>query len=116
MTLEEFIEDSKRYSFGSRAHLDEPGFSTLYARYTRRYVLGAWHRPVLDIASIATPTPGAGLFTELFHRIRRNHPTLPIYVESVLNDRFGRKLEMLGFTRVDLGPSPCYFLQPPTGT
>jgi hypothetical protein len=111
LTLEQFIQQAKlSWPQRQRRHLQEPEFSYLYVRYTGRYILGKACQPVLDIASIEARKPGKGAFTRLLQQIRTSHPELPIFIEAVINPRFGDKLKALGFQ--DVGPdlSPCFYM------
>jgi hypothetical protein len=65
---------------------------------------------VLDIANVETKVKGKGTFTKLLKRVKKEFPTLPIYVESVLSDRFVAGLERLGFTKVGDSIAPSLFL------
>jgi hypothetical protein len=112
MLLEDFIRQAQGH-WHFRSHLREPGFSCLYVRYTKRYILGAMREPVFDIASVDVVKKGQGTFTSFFNRLRSAHPELYIFVENVLNPRFEKKLESLGFQNVTPGEiSPCFYLPP----
>lgn len=114
MNLKEFIKKaSEGNRIASRAHLEEPGFSELYVRYTKRYINDAWVSPVLDLASIEVPTGQRckGRFTNLVKRIRKEYPELHLYVESVLTPRFEKKLEVMGFQNLG-GICPCFYMPP----
>lgn len=115
MNLFEFLDEGLKPTVHwryRRAHIKEPGFSTLYVRISQRYIFDVHYRPVLDIASVEATVKGKGKFTALLRRIREKHPDLPIYVESVIMDRFQNKLKRLGF--LDVGPELCpsLFLPP----
>ena len=118
MNLREFIEDSRKRTYPSRAHLNEPGFrlpvGALYVRYTRRYILGEMKYPVLDLATVEAEKKGHGTWTRLIDRIRSEYPELHIFVESVLNERFVKKLESMGFQNLGPDGTPCFYL-PPVG-
>jgi len=111
MNLDQFIETAKT-QHRLRMHIFEPGFSTLYVRYTKRWIQGVAYYPVLDLASLEVEEKNRGAFTKLFNRIRSEYPALPLYVENVLTFRFGEKLESLGFVNVGPEICPCYFLKP----
>jgi hypothetical protein len=115
MTLDEFIADSLQRFKGThlRAHVIEPRFSTLYVRWGRRTVDGTVHYPVLDIATVtvAEKQRGRGVFTDLLDRIRDQHPTLHLFVENAIEERFQKHLERYGFVvREPRTDPPCYFL------
>lgn len=80
------------------AYVRCPGFVELYVRRGPRFVAGEWVQGVLDIARVTARHPGEGAFTKLSQELLERG--IPLYVESVLNKRFIRKLEELGFTRV----------------
>jgi hypothetical protein len=84
----------------------------MYVRYTKRYLLCAWREPTLDLASIETVRKGRGYFTKLFYRLRDEYPELHLYVESVVNERFAKKLLKLGFQQVGESISPCFYMPP----
>jgi hypothetical protein len=116
MTLDEFIQASLlRFATNrhSRAHVDEPGFETLYVRLGRRVLMGIVRQPVLDIATVTVDEAqrGRGRFTKLIDRVRDMYPALHLYVENAMEPRFQKHLERYGFTIVEprLDP-PCYFL------
>ena|ERR1700686_2425216 len=110
-TLDEFIADHEKKQWPNNAWVREPGFKELYVRMTKRFIDMEWREPVLDIASIEAKHPGRGAFTALIVRLRKEHPDLTIYVESVMNERFGFKLEDMGFKPV---LHDCYVLWPET--
>jgi len=112
MRLDEFIKEAQNH-WNFRVYLTEPGFKHLYVRYTKRYLLGAMREPVFDIALIEARRKGKGTFTKFFNKLRAEHPELHIFVENVFNPRFEKKLESLGFQRVnpdEIGPS--FYLPP----
>jgi hypothetical protein len=117
VTLDEFIKDGveriTQSNLASRAHIKEPNFAGLYVRLTRRYIDGAAYRPVLDIAdvNVREACRGRGVFTAFLDRVRDRYPTLHLFVENVMEERFQKHLERYGFTVVEprLDP-PCYFL------
>lgn len=114
MRLNDFIEGSldrfNRSGVSSRLYVKEPGWDTLYVRLTKRYVDGTTYKPVLDLSSLEVEEDlrGTGLFTKLVEEVRKTWPDLHIYVESVINDRFGRYLEKRGFLLVGFSN---YFLK-----
>lgn len=101
-TLREFLDGSK-----PNAYVQHPGFSYLYVRSTQRFGV-----ETIDLANLEADVPGNGAFTQLVKHLRSSYPDLGIYVESVLNTRFIRKLTALGFARCDVGRSICFFLAP----
>jgi hypothetical protein len=103
MNLDEFIAVASKKSYASNAYVDEPGFSALYVRLTKRYINDNFINTI-DLANIAAENPGDGAFTRLVKRLKKQHPALTIYVESVLNPRFERKLLSMGFAEV-----PSYY-------
>lgn len=119
-TLDEFIADPR--SLRSE-YVREEGMMGLYVRVGDRPIItedGAWpRRKMLDIANVtvAERKRGKGNFTRMIERLRRDHPTLPLYVECVQEERFRAKLERMGFKRVGLhkmdGGSPPSFVMWP---
>lgn len=99
-TLEEFIAAYGTRKYMPNLYVREKGFKQIYVRITPRWIDGAWRDPTLDLANIEATYPGKGTFTRLVERLRREHPAMTLFVESVLNRRFHAKLESLGFTRV----------------
>lgn len=99
MNLEQFLSESP-FPIG---YVDEPGFSILYVRKSARYILlpngdQPFVKNLLQLARIEASNPGSGAFTSLIERYRSERP---IFVESVLKERFCKKLESLGFIRVN---------------
>jgi len=90
------------------AHLEEPGFTTLYVRYLQHAIFGRSRGPMLDLASITVSEPGKGTFTKLVKRIRATYPNLSIRVENALEERFQKYLTKNGFQY--LGEGPSFFL------
>lgn len=115
MTLDDFIKEGLRpdtHWRAKRAHVEERGFSELYVRISQRFIHNQWFRPTLDIATVEVKDKGKGTFSKLVRRIRERHPLLPIYVESVIMERFQKKLERLGFENVGPDLAPSFFLHP----
>jgi hypothetical protein len=111
-TLEKFMADHKAKQRGasSNSYVRAQGFRDLYVRMGRRYLAGKTHDCVLDIANVTASKPGNGAFTRLVDDLHARG--IPIYVESVLNERFALKLPRMGFTaRLDVQP-PCFYLLP----
>jgi hypothetical protein len=101
-TLEEFMAMVR---WPLNAFVAEPGFEELYVRKSVR-MLGGEPRKVLDIARVKAWDPGKGTFTRFSERMLSMGRHL--YVESVMNPRFERKLLDLGFTQHETNPS-CYY-------
>jgi len=112
MTKETLDEFMKRGAVGKRmnAYVRHPGFKHLYVRHTQRYIHGEIASPTLDLANIEATHPGKGAFTKLHKHLRQMYPEYWLYVESVMNPRFEKKLLALGFTQVDVGLSPCFYM------
>lgn len=113
MNLDEFLEKAKAEQFyTSRAQLEEPGFSTLYVRYGRRYVKGEIFYNTLDVATVEAAVKGQGTFKKLIARVRENYPYIHLFVENVMPPQLREHLMRTGFEYV--GPnelSPCFFLR-----
>jgi hypothetical protein len=103
-TLEEFIE-SRSSILPSNAFVTCQEFRQLYVRKARRYLDGEMIE-VLDIARIEAETPGSGAFTRLSERLLAKG--INLFVESVQNPRFEKKLLKLGFLPLKTHPF-CYY-------
>jgi hypothetical protein len=110
VTLDEFIAQARPGKLGHRAYVKHPDFLELYVRYTRRYIGGQTHDPVLDLAALAAREPGRGSFKRLVSYVRKEYPALGIYVESVLGPRFQQGLERMGFINVGPKVGPCFWM------
>lgn len=105
-TLKSFLKSGAR-----NAWVVHSGFDSLYVRRTERFGF-----PTLDVANVEAVEPGKGAFTRLVQQARNKY-RLGVYVESVLNNRFGEKLLRMGFECTQEGLPPgglgaCYFLSP----
>lgn len=94
------LTESNRYNLNQ--HLEQPGFRVLYVRLGTRFVKREMYFPVLDIANVEATVQGKGRFSALVENIRLRHPTLGIYVESVLSERFAKRLKKMGFEVADI--------------
>lgn len=101
---------AKQRGASSNAYVRSQGFKSLYVRMGKRYLDGKTHDNVLDIANVTASKPGNGAFTRLVEELHARG--IPIYVESVLNDRFALKLPRMGFTVRDGLQPPCFYLFP----
>lgn len=92
------------------SYVRHDGFTDMYVRKGPVWVDGSRVNGCLTIASVCATHPGEGAFTELVADLQSRG--VSIYVECVLNPRFGPKLEKLGFKHVNqhLGPAKNYFL------
>lgn len=79
------------------AHVNYPGFSTLYLRHGSRYIGERRYHNILDIATVEAIDKGKGTFTSFIQELRRTYPDMGIYVECVINSRLGELLQRLGF-------------------
>lgn len=118
-TLDEFIAEPRTRN----EYVREKGMRDLYVRIGSRPIItedASYPRArMLDLANItvAEGQRGRGNFTRMIQRLRRDYPTLPLYVECVQLPRFRRKLESMGFKRVghagmDPEGSPSFVLWP----
>lgn len=106
-TLDEFVNATESSRFAN-SYVREPGFDALYVRISlRRFPERNELIKVLDIANIEATNPGQGNFTRLVERLHSLHN---IYVESVLNPRFERRLIKLGFTQELNRIPPSFYL------
>lgn len=109
--LEDFISSTEGSKWPKNAYVTAPGFRELYVRRTRRFLNDVWVDSVLDIARIEATRPGKGRFTALATDLLERG--IPLYVECVLNKRFVKKLESMGFTRREAEGAPSFFKLPP---
>lgn len=88
--------------------IDGENFS-IYVR--KGYHIGPNRKIVqtLDIASISSHQPSKGLFTQFIEELERLAP-VPIYIESVLEPRFGAFFLRRGYELIPDTKTPCYFL------
>lgn len=110
-TLDAFLKQHLAHcdgviQFPANAYVRIPGFKSSYVRVTQRFIEGHWYTPVLDLANQTALHPGKGAFTALIKHLRLCYPTLNIFVECVVNERFHKKLESLGFTRIGVPERP----------
>ena len=90
----------------SNSYVSEPGFRELYVRKGFRYLDGK-RVECVDLARIEAEDPGAGAFTKLAERLLTKYT---VYVESVLNPRFAKKLLREGWTMVGGTECPSFYL------
>lgn len=78
----------------------------MYLRYGSRYLNQKLTFDVLEIANITVEPDkqGTGVFTRFVSRVRKEYPRVTLYVESVLEPRFGQKLLKMGFDPVNENP------------
>lgn len=107
LTLDQFIQSPQ----GLPVYVREPGFMELHVRHGPRTFDQKRYENILDIALIEARYPGKGAFTNLFARLKKDYPTMGIYVECVHNKRFRRKLLELGFQTMENRPL-CYLWLP----
>lgn len=83
----------------------------LYIRYTRRFVNGELINTI-DIASISVPLEwqGYGVFSGILSSIETTYPTVPIFVESILNNVFKQWLIRRGYVVVPNTDPPSVIL------
>ena len=73
----------------------------LYVRISTRFVRKERIEPILDLANVQVAKPGTRVFTRLIARLCIDYPGLSLYVESVLEPRFGEYLGRIGFEKLD---------------
>lgn len=113
-SLDEFLKNAEI----GRSWVDHVDFANLYLRKTSRYVIidGKPKRlyNVLDLASLEAKTPGNGAFTALVEKLERDWNG-PLFVESVLSEKFASSLIKMGFLPVNLeenwGGFPHHFVK-----
>lgn len=116
--LVEFLEEAKErarlYGFNGnhRAYIQEPGFEALYVRYCTRNVNGVRYSNTFDIANVAVEEDirGTGVFTRFVEKLRREYPSMNLYVENALHPRFQRGLLKMGFIPVQ-NLDACFFME-----
>lgn len=107
MNLTKFIEACQKGG-RSNLHVDEQGFDSLYVRYGDRWIrtweskdalIAVKQTNVLDIANVTVKERlrGTGVLTGLIKRVREEHKTVNIFVESIMYDRLMVYLLKLGF-------------------
>ena len=101
MTLDAFMCSSLRNSW-----VEEPGFSRLYVRKGLHYANGR-KMNTLDLASFEVRHKGRGVFTRFVAGLGERFG-LPLFVESVLNDRLAMYLPTIGFSKVLGSAPPCF--------
>ena len=110
MTFDELLQRAASNSRScGNAWVDEPGFQSLYARIGQRLVKGSM-RQTIDLANFEVVDKGQGVFTRFVKKIEQYQ--LPIFVESVINDRLAKHLPKLGFVLV-ADSNPPNFLKLP---
>lgn len=106
-SLDDFLNTADSRLF-KNSYVMEPGFNSLYVRISSRRI--PEHNKFvrfLDIAQIHATHPGQGNFTKLVTRL---HPDYNVYVESVLNFSFEKKLLRMGFTQEPNRIPPSFYL------
>ena len=97
-TLKQFITNRKP-GYPANAYVSYPGFDDLYVRHGYHNIDGELV-DTLDLTNLKASCPGNGAFSNLVDWIFANYPKTVIYVENVLNPRFGDKLIRMGFTKI----------------
>jgi hypothetical protein len=108
-TLDEFIAQGPN-KWPTNSYVTETGFASLYVRWGRHCIEDSV-LTCLDLASMEAKEPGKGTLKTLIAKLRREHPTINIYVESVLNPLLLPGLLRLGFIEVAESMPPCFFLR-----
>jgi hypothetical protein len=109
-TLDEFMARGPK-KFPRNSYVIEPGFSSLYVRWGFHLVDGDM-LACFDIANAEVEVKGKGTFKKLIAKIRANYPCVPIYAESVLNERLAKSLPRMGFKSVEGSMPPSFVLMP----
>jgi hypothetical protein len=107
MTFDEFMAEPRL----KNAYVEERGFKHLYVRKGIRRLPGDEIVTTIDLAKLETKRKGKGTFTRFIARLRKDYPTYPIYVESVLNERLPGKLLSLGFHLMPNSDPPSYYVR-----
>jgi len=107
-TLDAFVRVTKSSFVPRTGYVMFPGFKPMYIRCTQHIINGI-RVQTLDFANIEAMTPGRGAFTKLFKHCRKKYPTLILFVECVLNERFAKKLLSMGFVQLDNQPAPSFY-------
>jgi hypothetical protein len=105
-TLNEFLKDELL----DRSWVQEPGFSALYVRKGRKYILteyaaklrrkGEFYENVLQIANCTAERSEEGTFAALIAKLELEWDG-PIFIENILSERFAAGLLKLGFYPVN---------------
>lgn len=103
MTLQEFLAYNKNLPIS--VEIEHEDFDRLYLR---KWPKSYGFDNTIIIAHVVAKNPGNGSFGRLFERLVECG--FNVYMENVHNQRFGNKLERIGFKRVawDLGPNYLY--------
>jgi len=109
-TLDEFMARGPK-KFPRNSYVIEPGFSSLYVRWGTHLIDGI-ALACFDIANVEARVKGKGAFKRLIAKIRANYPCVPIYVESVLNERLAESLPRMGFKSIEGSVPPSFVLMP----
>jgi hypothetical protein len=109
-TLDEFIAQGPN-KWPTNSYVTETGFASLYVRWGHHFIPGGELLSCLDLANAEAKEPGKGALKTLIAKLRREHPTINIYVESVLNPLLLPGLLRLGFIEVAESMPPCFFLR-----
>jgi hypothetical protein len=100
-TLEQFISDPGR---AKREWVDAPGFACMYVRLGPKGIVidgrCETFEKVLQLAAFEVEEKGQGTFTRFITKLM-SESEYPIFVESVLEERFRNFFERMGFTKVD---------------
>lgn len=86
--------------FPRNMYVEHPGWKSLYVRVSQRLVDHGMITTI-DLANLEATTPGRGTFKKLVIHIQQYYPDTTIFVESVLQERFGHGLMRMGFKKVD---------------
>lgn len=81
------IAANKRFNSGEWFELDQ---IKIYLRYTPQRSINGKMQTTIDIASVGVlpEFQGTGLFTNILTSIETRYPNIPIFVESIINDKF----------------------------
>jgi len=113
-TIFEFVEKQKRdkYRINANGYVKADGFKSLYVRFGPKYIGYNYFEDVLDLANIVADKPKNGAFNKLIEAIGQRYPTVSIYVENVMDPKFGIALKRKGFNEIRTGPGfSSYFLK-----
>lgn len=109
MNLDQFMNQTRVRN----VYVSEPGWLSLYVRRgIPRTVNGKKREFIIELANIVATKKGQGTFLKLIQRIRSKNTPWVIYIECVLNPRFGFHLDDLGFTRIVSEGAPSFYLCP----
>lgn len=104
--LKDFLEESSR--FGARRWIGDAALS-VYVRKGMHLDDKRELKSTLDIANVVAVPQSTGAFTSFLKQAETISP-LPIFIENVTEERFGRFFETRGYLLIPRTNPPCFIL------